>query len=90
MYTGISYQSKDEPAVISLSYGIFSELLFHYSESLPPLEEQLYLFMKRFRTPPSEFYAMDREERLKIFHREYNLVKKEARRVEELESKHKE
>ena len=53
-------------------------LLFPESEKNPPIREQLYLFMKRFKTQPSEFYALDREDRLWIYEREYDLVKKEA------------
>lgn len=59
-------------------------MLFLYSEDLPPIEEQLYLFMKRFRTQPSEFFGMDRELRLSLYKREYDLVKKEAKEVERL------
>ena len=53
-------------------------MLFQSSEKNPPLMEQLYLFMKRFKTQPSEFYAMEREDRIELFNREVKLLQKEA------------
>lgn len=65
-------------------------LLFPPSEKNPPLREQLYLFMKRFKTQPSEFYALEREERMWIYKREYELVKAEAEEAERVRKKNQE
>lgn len=62
-------------------------MLFRFSEKNPPIEEQLYLFMKRFRTQPSEFYSLEKDVRLRIYQREWKLVVKEAEDAEKLNSK---
>lgn len=62
---------------MGMVYLDFYHLLFPYSELHPPIEEQLYLFMKRFRTQPSEFFGMDYDLRMRIFFRELAIVKKE-------------
>ena len=83
-------QVYDElPIITGFSFQDLKELLFLWSEKNPPIEEQLYLFMKRFRTQPSEFYALDRDLRLRIYNREHELLKKEAEKMEELERKNK-
>ena len=64
-------------------------MLFLWSEENPPIEEQLYLFMKRFRTQPSEFYALERDLRLRLYRRELDLLQKEAAKMDELEKKNK-
>ena len=61
-------------------------MLFLASEKNPPLEEQLYLFMKRFRTQPSEFYGMDRTTRLNLYRREYKVVMEEYKKAKENET----
>lgn len=40
--------------------------------------------MKRFRTQPSEFYALDKETRNWLFDREWKIVLKEAEEAEKL------
>ena len=70
-----------------MTFGYFYKLLFRFSEKNPPIEEQLYLFMKRFRTQPSEFYSMDKQMRLKIYHREWKAVLKENEEAEKLKTK---
>jgi len=62
-------------------------MLFQYSEKNPPLEEQLYLFLKRFRTQPSEFFALDKDLRDSLYKREFALIKKEYEDSEKLKNK---
>lgn len=57
-------------------------MLFLFSEENPPIEEQLYLFLKRFHTQPSEFYKMDREIRLKLYKREFKLLEEEYKEAQ--------
>lgn len=78
-YTPI-INKKIAPFILELD--IIHKLLFQYSEKNLPIEEQLYLFMKRFRTQPSEFFAMDKKLRKKIFDREWRLVQREAKEAE--------
>lgn len=73
--------------VSAITFGYLHKLLFHYSEKNPPIEEQLYLYLKRFRTQPSEFFGMDKTMRLNIFHREWKLVQKEAEEAEKIKNK---
>ena len=56
----------------------------YFSIKNPPFEEQLYVYMKRFHTQPSEFYKMDRLLRLKLYTRERELIEHENKRVNEL------
>jgi hypothetical protein len=58
-------------------YQEFYKMLFLCSEKNPPIEEQLYLFMKRFHTQPSEFFAMEWNLRRNIFFKELELLEKE-------------
>jgi hypothetical protein len=60
---------------------LFRLVFFAPSEKNPPIEEQLYLFMKRFHTQPSEFFAMERSLRLQLYARELKLLKEEAEAV---------
>lgn len=62
-------------------------MLFQYSEKHPPLEEQLYLFLKRFRTQPSEFFALDKDLRDKLYKREFAMLKREFEESEKLKNK---
>jgi len=62
-------------------------MLFRFSEENPPIEEQLYLFMKRFRTQPSEFFGLERKLRLSLFHRELRLLKEEYENAKKQEGK---
>lgn len=80
-YTPI-INKKISPFTLEFSFGVLHKLLFQYSEKNPPIEEQLYLFMKRFRTQPSEFYAMNKGVRERLFNREWRLVQKEAKEAE--------
>lgn len=75
------------PIVEALRYFDFYEALFQFSEEKPPIIEQLYLYLKRFRTQPSEFYAMDKDDRLEIYHREFKIVKEEYEKMKKLENK---
>jgi hypothetical protein len=62
-------------------------MLFQYSEKHPPLEEQLYLFLKRFHTQPSEFFKLDKDLRDKLYKREFAMLKKEFEESEKLKNK---
>lgn len=61
-------------------------MLFLFSEENPPIEEQLYLFLKRFHTQPSEFYKLDREVRLKLYKREFKLLEAEYEEAQKAKS----
>ena len=74
------------PIVLRLFTEPITDMLFQPSEKNPPLREQLYLFMKRFKTQPSEFYALGREERLDLFNREVELMKRENEKAEAVNS----
>lgn len=75
----------NDPIILGFCRDETYKLLFMPSESRPPIEEQLYLFMKRFRTQPSEFFNMDRTLRLSIYFREWELVKSEYEKAKKLE-----
>jgi hypothetical protein len=68
---------KEDPIIVGFVHHNLRNILFLPSEKNPPIEEQLYLFMKRFRTQPSEFFSMNRELRLSLYARELRLVKEE-------------
>ena len=67
----------DTPFISGIVFQEFYKMLFLWSEKNPPLEEQLYLFMKRFRTQPSEFFGMDWKLRRKLFFIELELIERE-------------
>lgn len=58
----------------------------YFSMKNPPLEEQLYVFMKRLHTQPSEFFSMERGLRLRIYQRERDLIEYEHKKIQELNS----
>lgn len=58
------------------------EVFFAYLDKYnPPIDEQLYLFMKRFHTQPGEFFSMDRRLRLNLYKREFSLLEEEYNRA---------
>lgn len=65
------------------------ELFFQPSDKHPPIEEQLYLFMKRFHTQPTEFFNLDYKLRMAMYEREMLLIehenKERAKTQEEIE-----
>lgn len=65
----------------------YKNLFFQYSYTLPPLEEQIYLYMKRFRQQYSEIMSMPIKLRNKLFLRELAIVKKEAEKIEAAKNK---
>lgn len=71
----------DDPIINGFLYYGLDSMLFGFSEKNPPVEEQLYLFMKRFNTQPSEFYSLDRKMRLILYKRELSLVEEEYKQA---------
>lgn len=63
------------------------EGLFQASENTPPIIEQLYLFMKRFHTQPTEFYGIPRPTRLQLYRMEAKVVEYENKKADEIENK---
>ena len=80
----------NDPFILGFSHHLeLHNMLFLHSEARPSLEEQLYLFMKRFRTQPSEFFGLSRDLRLSLYFRELDMVKAEYKRIQEMEAKNK-
>lgn len=75
---------RELPYIIGLVNREYGELfMFMPDYDRPPLEEQLYLFMKRFKTQPSEFYKLPTEVRLMLYRREYEVLMKENEKASE-------
>lgn len=68
---------ENAPIIIGFVEYQLTNGLFLFSEKNPSIKEQLYLYLKRFHTQPSEFFNMDRDLRLEIYQDEYALAKKE-------------
>jgi len=78
---------ENTPIISAFSHDGLDALLFRYSRKTPPLTEQLYVFMKRFRTQPSEFYNLERSVRLELYRVEAKLIEKEIKDSEKSREK---
>ena len=57
----------------------WGELFFRYSGTMPDIEEQLYLYMKRFRVGYTDFMKIPTHLRTSLFAREYKIIKEEQK-----------
>lgn len=78
---------REYPILTGFVFHELYKMLFLHSEKNPPIDEQLYLFMKRFRTQPSEFFNLERDLRLSLYKRELKLVEHEYEQAKKLEKK---